>query len=142
MPSRTLVVCCVLAVALGACGGSDEAPTSPELWGSAWGLVEIPVAGDGLRPIPDGVTIDLRFEGGRVVGSAGCNTYWAPVVQDGSTLRIGEVTLSSRACAVDVMATEDTFLAQLARVSAFRGGTDRLTLVDANDTDLLRFDPA
>jgi heat shock protein HslJ len=129
-------------VTLGACGGSDEAPTPPELRGSAWVLVEIPVAGDGVRPIPDGVTIDLRFEGGRVVGSSGCATFRAPAVQDGADLRVGEATLSAGRCAVAVQATEDTFLAQLARVSGFRGGIDRLTLVDANDTDLLRFDPS
>lgn len=84
-----------VALALSACttpsGTTGRAP--PELAGTQWLVVEI----DGRRPLGGDLTASFSVDG-RISGDSGCNQFSGPYIQDGSTVRFGELLSTRRAC--------------------------------------------
>lgn len=76
-------------------GGGDGAAG---LAGRVWQVVGV-VEADVVQPPPPGVTATLQVEDGRISGSAGCNSYSAQAVIEGSSLRVGAISVTERACA-------------------------------------------
>lgn len=74
-----------------------------------WRVVGV-VEGDVVQMPPPGVEATLLVEEGRISGSAGCNEYTGPVEMTGTSLRVGNLSITERACvdAVDWPAFLDT----------------------------------
>lgn len=75
------------------------------------------------EPLPAGSpSITLRFSGGGIMGSAGCNDYDAPVAAGDSSgkISIGKFTVGEQICSGNVAETESRFLESLA--GAYRIG--------------------
>lgn len=72
----------------------------------------------------------LRFEGGRVAGSGGCNRFGASYTQSGDSLSFSPVAATRMACKGAPMTTEHAFFDMLGRVKAMRIEGDTLSLLD------------
>ena len=96
------------------------------LVGSAWIAEEI----EGRRVL-DQVQSTLTFESAeRIVGSTGCNRYFAPLQVSGMALRIGMGGSTRRACPPEVVDQESRFLAALDAVRTYRRDGSTLLLSD------------
>ncbi len=82
------------------------------------------------------------FEDGRMTGSTGCNGYGRPYTVDGSTLELGQGTQTLIGCPPPAGDVESAFVAALEQVAGWRIEDDELVLVDADDSELLRFGAA
>lgn len=120
--SDTVTVMADTKIARG-CGGTILPPA--DLDGTSWSFVSI-----GGISLNRGMSAELRFEGGRILGSAACNHFSGPYEIEGALLRAGTLALTRKACAADTMALDDDLLALLeapVRLSFLANG--RLTLV-------------
>jgi heat shock protein HslJ len=124
-PQPTVVV--VRFQRLDAQGRCDDNKADRPLLGTDWRL-------PGARP---GSPATLRFDGGRVTGSDGCNRVMGPVVVAGSQLRFGPLAGTRMACSSG-QAEADAFGAALLRVQRHRIRGDVLELQDEEGTALLR----
>jgi len=87
-----------------------------------------------------GVPSTLTFESAeRVVGSTGCNQYFAPLTLVGTALRFGPAGSTRRACSPAIMDQERRFLAALETVRTYRVHDGVLSLLDEDARDLIRF---
>lgn len=107
------------------CGGETEAL----LRGEPWVVQEI--AGAALVA---GSRASLVFdEGGRVTGTASCNSYTAPYTLTGEGLTIGAAAASRKACVPAVMKQEAAFLAALAAVQRIEVTADGTLVLHTAD---------
>jgi heat shock protein HslJ len=77
-----------------------------------------------------GTEITARFEGGRLSGSAGCNTYMTSYTVSGNRIEIGPAASTRMLCAspMGVMEQEAAYLAALPMANVYRIEGDRLIL--------------
>jgi heat shock protein HslJ len=147
---RPLVALTALAVvALAACtstGGSSpsaDASGSPvaaaSLEGTPWQLTDYVGPGGGMLPVPDAVAATALFEGGRVSGSTGCNTYTGAYTLEGDALTVSGVATTMMACEPIPAAVEQAFTTALSSVATYRIAGDVLELTTAQGTVGLRF---
>jgi putative lipoprotein len=127
-------------MALFVIGCQSVAPTAAPpatvfaLVGTAWIAEEI----EGRRGL-DQVQSTLTFESAeRIVGSTGCNRYFAPLQVSGTALRIGMGGSTRRACPPEVMDQESRFLAALDAIRTYRRDGSTLLLSDAGGQVRLR----
>jgi heat shock protein HslJ/uncharacterized membrane protein len=94
------------------CGGlpiGDAPVAGTRLEGAPWAIAII-----GGRPVThEGA--EMRFEGGRLTGSAGCNRFSAHYTLNRGTLRVGFVRATRMACPEPAMTAENRVLAILAQ---------------------------
>ena len=120
---------------LAACGGDDASSTGADVSGVVWQLSEL--SGE---PVPDGIVPTLEFDGARVAGSGGCNTYGSQAsFDDGAVTIAPEIVSTLMACEPAVTEVETQFLQILPTVSRFEIADDTLTLSDDADEVLLVF---
>ena len=113
---------------LAACGSNDGAE-SIDLTGTTWVLTEL----DG-EPLPDGVTVDLTFDGERVAGSSGCNQYSsAATFEDGAVSVEPAIASTMMACEQPAMDVETAYLTALAEVTNYTVEGSTLVLADSGD---------
>jgi heat shock protein HslJ/uncharacterized membrane protein len=128
-----------LCIALTACGtaappGLTQAPGEPPLSGTSWVVEDIDGGG-----VIEAVAATLVFESEeRIVGSTGCNRYFAPIRRSGTALRIGAIGSTRRACPVPAMGQERSFLTALAAVTTLRHESRTLWLVDESSRARVR----
>jgi heat shock protein HslJ len=109
-------------------------PGSFPLTGTAWVADEI----DGQRVV-DGVVSTIAFDGwAQAVGSTGCNRYVAPFHIAGSTLRLGDIAVTRRACPPAVMDQEHRFVVSLGAIRAYHQEGETLWLLDEAGHVLVR----
>ncbi len=141
-PLLTLAASLLALVALGAlagCGSDDEtetgggtSSTTPDA--SADAGTDAGISGrdwllgaDGTSfPVPDGVEITLRIDGGEASGSGGCNRYTSTVEIDGADITFGTVASTMMACAEpEKSEAETTYTNALSQIETFEvdGGT-------------------
>jgi len=116
-------------------GGSRYAP---ELAGTSWVVTRI----DGRAPLRgDALSADFGVDG-RLNGDSGCNSYSGPFIQDGSTIRVGELLSTRRACIdADRQRQEGRVLAILQGETIVRYERDRLNVRSSDGTlELARTD--
>lgn len=116
-------------------------PPAPEpLVGTNWTLGSFHTA-DAVSSVIAGTTITAVFnEDGSVVGSAGCNRYFASYTVTGTSMSIGTAGSTKMYCtSPGVMQQESTYLASLSRATTFTISGDQLSLADAKGTTLLSF---
>lgn len=136
----------VIAMVLGALdltgvtrAGEGDNSGAPPLEGTPWALQGL-VDDDGQTlPLVADTEITLRFEGGRLQGSGGCNRYFASYeIQDGR-LSMGRPGATMMACAQTVMDQEQAFLGALEKAARFEIRDARLVLLDSQGRRLAVF---
>src|SRR6185295_13068324 len=85
------------------------------------------------------VAPSAQFMNGSVTGSTGCNRFTAPYTLDGGTLEIGEVASTRMACAPPADTVEREYVAALGQVAAWQSESGELTLLDAGESEVLRY---
>lgn len=112
---------------------SGWSATGP-LAGTSWVAQEI----DGVGVL-EGVQSTVVFESEeRIVGSTGCNQYFASLRRSDVTLRVGPIGGTRRACPAPVMNQERLFLEALAAITTFRRDNRALWLIDESSRTRLR----
>jgi heat shock protein HslJ len=129
-------VVAAVAVLLTGCGEGDAGSDSSELEGVPW-VMTAGIAIPGWEAAPPSVT----FDGARMGGFTGCNSYGGPYTVDGSSLELGQLAMTLVGCPSPAAEVETAFLAALERVAAWRIEDDELLLLDADEAELLRFAP-
>jgi heat shock protein HslJ len=122
--------------------GSPAQQPGAKLEGVEWQLEES-VRPDGeLVEVPSEVLATANFADARVSGSTGCNRYGGSyTITDDGALRILDV-VSTMTCLPEADAVERAMLAALDRTASAKLGVDRLSLIDTDGVELLRFRPA
>ncbi len=91
-----------------------EAEPPPTLEGVAWKITGFNNGRQAVVSPLNGTSLTLTFADGKVLGSAGCNTFRASYTADGNRLSIGPAATTRKACPADgVMEQERQFLAAL-----------------------------
>jgi heat shock protein HslJ len=97
------------------------------------------ISGGAMQDVPASVTVDARFEGGRVSGSSGVNTYGATYTLSGSSLTIGDALSTMMAGPPLAMQVEQDYLAALPLSSSFTAGADSLNIYDKDGKQILTY---
>ena len=120
----------------------EKAVPMPDLplTGTDW-VLETYNANNTVSSVIAGTTVTVTFApDGNVTGNAGCNHYGGQYSLDGGNLAISSLFSTLMYCETPgVMEQESAYLTLLANVTSFRVEGDRLTLTDADGTDLLFF---
>jgi heat shock protein HslJ len=101
--ARSAVLAAV-ALALGACSTTVPVGPPPDLSGTSWTVTSIDGNPTGRGPE---LTADFTVDG-RINGDSGCNSYSGPYIQTGSTVRIGELLSTRRACVNDEWQSQES----------------------------------
>jgi heat shock protein HslJ len=139
MFAAVLAVAAIAAVA--GCGNGDDATSDtpdPALSGR-WVLTGLAVDGT-VRPLPDGVSADITFDGGRVNGRGPVNTFSGTYTSGGDgTLAFGPLARTEMAGTPRQNALEDAFFAGLEATRSFAIADGELSLRDEGGDTLLTF---
>ena len=85
-----------ISLLAGCASGTVSREPVPDLSGTRWTIVAV----DGSTPRRGDEPLSVEFGvDGRVSGNSGCNSFAGPYIRDESTLRIGELLSTRRACA-------------------------------------------
>lgn len=141
-----LAACTAMATPPAPSTASSAAPsaapspaTSPALDRTAWTLSALPGA-----PVPAGPTATLRFEGGRMAGSDGCNRWGAPYAAAEGKLQVtGPMVGTQMACPEPAASLASAFQAALSKARGYRlagpDGARTLELTDGTGATVARF---
>ncbi|UVC14034.1 YbaY family lipoprotein [Mesorhizobium onobrychidis] len=116
---------------------SEQPPTAP-VFGQSW-LVEYI---DGIGVIAEPQATFRIDEAGKAGGSGPCNVYFATAKVDGSTIAIGDIGSTFKACASEIMAEEKALFEALAKAASYHVDAGKLIIVDKDDRVILRFNAA
>jgi heat shock protein HslJ len=118
-------------------------PKTP-LEGTTWTAQAYNNGRGGVVSLIEGTEITARFEGGRVAGSAGCNTYTAAYSVNGNAIEIGPAANTRMACVAPpgTMEQEQAYLAALGMARVYRLEGSRLILETADGARVASFVPA
>lgn len=126
--TRTFALLSILALTLAACGEpSEQASIDPTT--SSWVLESGTVDGAEV-PIVDGYPITLVFdEDGQAGGKSACNNYFAGYTVSATEISFEDAGSTMMACTPEeVMTSESTYLAALARVETFTATDTEMTM--------------
>jgi len=110
----------------------------------AWEVTSV-LYDDGIRSVVGGTTLTARFGAdGALSGSSGCNTFHGTYEEQGTTLRIGPLASTRKACTTPegAQAQERGYLAALESVVRFEQAGERLTLLNAKGQMAVTLDRA
>ena len=122
-----VVVSAALSSPVGASATSASTPTP--LVGTHWVLSGPRVVGAASAD----VTVTALFDGTTVSGESGCNTFGGPYTVNGTSIRIGPLNSTLRACADDALNTQEAqYLMALELAASFQVKGNRLDLLRAD----------
>jgi heat shock protein HslJ len=107
---KTLALTLLLQVAGVTPPLTSAQPTMP-LYQGVW-IVEVV---DKIKVMPDS-RVTMRIEGGTVAGLASCNTYRGSFTVTGTSIKVGELLRTMKACDPPRLSEENDFLAVLREV--------------------------
>ena len=150
MKHLPLIVMPVAVCVIGLACGNESAPIASqtteiveqvEFEGVLWRLVELRSETGEMVSLLDQTTVDAKFDGGEVGGSAGCNRYFGTYsLGEATELTVGsEMGSTQMACPPEIMAQEQRYLALLGQVVTADRVDDHLRLQDADSATLLKF---
>lgn len=145
-----------LALLLAACsttgGGASQAAgaasplagaSSPEvatpLEGTNWQLTDYAGPEGNTIPVPEAVAATALFEGGKVSGNSGCNTFTGTYTLDGEKITISQLATTMMACGDIQMALETAFTTAMSKVATWSISGDTLELKTAEGKVGLKF---
>jgi heat shock protein HslJ len=126
-------IAALVALALGACGGSGSEPGGSEPGGSSstydgtWTLVE-GRGPDGEISVIDGYPVTLTVEGELIGGTAACNGYNGEATIDGTSFKVPGFSMTEMGCRRDVMDAEAAYVSALSAANTIGREQDVLTL--------------
>lgn len=127
-PVRRAFARLLLAGALAGCSAMAPSADLPELVGTAWTLESLP----GHAPVA-GSVVTLRFDGGRVQGTDGCNRYTAPYTVVGRALQVAPDAATTRmACPPEIARQAAAYIGALTQARGYRVGGGVLQLLAAD----------
>jgi heat shock protein HslJ len=96
------------------------------------------------EPAPGEPAVTLRFADGRFAGSAGCNSYTAPVQagKQPGDISVGPAAATRKTCPEPTMGIESRFLSALGAVEQFSFRDGRLVLTYRPENKGLLFERA
>ncbi len=104
---------------------------TPELAGPTWRLTAYNNGRGGVQSIlADTQPTALFGADGQLSGSGGCNTFSGPYQSTASSLSIGPLASTFKACEQPIMEQEAAYLQALQQTSTYRFDNGRLVLVD------------
>jgi heat shock protein HslJ len=133
-----VVLATAAALLLAACGGDDAGATAPTsarrpLEGPTWVLdvdqLDVEDVGE--------VFPTIRFLGGQVSGTTGCNSFRGTYTLDGSDLRFSPLATTLIGCPPPLEALEREVLDRLAAVTGYQISAKRLSLRAGEETVLV-----
>lgn len=104
----------------------------PQLAGVNWKVTSFNNNRHAVVGVLGNSNITMSFKDGKVAGSAGCNNFHGTYATEGSTLKIGPLATTRRACEEPLMTQEQQFLAALASAVTWS--------IDGNVLDMHRAD--
>lgn len=114
--------------AISGCTAMPPPADLPELAGTAWTLSSLA----GHAPVA-GSVVTLRFDGGRVQGTDGCNRYTAPYTVAGPTLQVAPNMATTRmACPPEIARQAEAYVGALAQAHSYRVAGGELRLIAAD----------
>jgi heat shock protein HslJ len=132
---RRIAAILAFASLLAACTAMTPAAKTPDLNNTAWVLSSLP--GHTLK---SDALPTARFEGGRIVGTDGCNRYTAPYTATGTTLKVGAGGAATMmACPPEVMKQAEAFMGALTKADTFRMVDGQLQLLAGDGTVVATF---
>ncbi len=118
---------------------ATSAPQPPAIIGS-WVLVSYNNGQGALASPIAGTEITAQFgTNGIVTGSDGCNTYNLPYTATGNTVTVGSGTATGMACAEDVTAQAQAYMAALQQSQTYQVAGSQLTIFAASGQKLLQY---
>jgi heat shock protein HslJ len=118
----------------------EVADPDRQLEGTRW-VVDGIVTGDAVSSVPVGVTAGLTISNGKLQVETGCNAGSAAVSATATTLTIGPLALTKKACAPEAMAVEQAVAAVLSGQVGYTIEADVLTLPASGTRLILRAAP-
>ena len=112
-------------------------PAASSLEGPIWRLQRYKADGADRKPIASR-DATLRFDGGRISGSGGCNRFMGSYDRQGAKLSIEMGGMTMMACP-EGMEQEQAVSTALREVTGYRLDGDRLTLLGANSMPVLAY---
>ncbi len=114
---------------------------TPELVGPLWQLTAYNNGRGGVQSIQTGTQPTAMFGAdGQITGSGGCNSFSGPYQSTSTTLTIGPLASTFKACDQPIMDQETAYLNALQQTSTYRFDNGRLVLVDASGAMQAIFD--
>jgi heat shock protein HslJ len=86
-----------------------------------------------------GSEITLEFEADQVVGSAGCNNYFATYKIEGNSLTINQIGSTMISCEPEVNEQEMRYVSTFKNVASYQVADERLEMLDADGEIVLTF---
>ena len=138
--ARTLLAAGLVAMAALASGGcsSSDAKGGP-IESRDWHVTAYLDAGGAIKDAYLTVPLDARFEGGKIAGAAGCDTYSASYTLSGEKLTVTDVTAGTAQCDSYANEGRSLFMASLPLAATFKVDGTQLTIYDQGGKEVLRF---
>lgn len=111
---------------------------------TSWRLISF-VGGKGnLSNLIPETEITIEFDSGEIIGSSGCNTYFASYHTDDRNLFIGHIASTERFCPVpeNLMGQETTYIDLLRKSKSHIISNQRLQFLDDRGQTILIFVPS
>jgi heat shock protein HslJ len=120
---------------------TDRVVADPDrqLAGTHW-LLDSIVNGDVVSSVPVGVTASITFADGNVAISTGCNTAGGTAAIGNGTVKLGDITMTTMACAGDAWVVESAMVAALKGEVAWSIKASALTIGPAGHELVFRAD--
>jgi heat shock protein HslJ len=127
--------------AASAAPAASQAPAASgtPLEGTDWLLTDYAGPEGTTIPVPEAVAATALFEGGKVSGNSGCNTYNGSYTLDGDKITISQLATTMMACGDVQMALEAAFTTAMGKVATWSITGDTLELKTAEGKVGLRF---
>lgn len=106
---------------------------APAIIGTTWTATEI-----GGAPAPTDRSTFKITEEMKAAGNGGCNSWFAPIVLEGGTVKLGSIASTKKACR-DTMSQEIAYFAALAAARTWEAAEGELRFLDADGKIVLRF---
>ncbi len=141
--ARLLVTVLALVALVAACGGANATP-SPSLGpinldGTSWRLIGYLSPTGTHFTVPAAVTPGAMFSGGQLKAQTGCNDANGPYTQDGTSIAIGPISSTRKACQDPIATVETAYLAALSVVDTAVGNDSTLLLRQSSGFTALEF---
>lgn len=122
----------LMLLTLPSCGSDAGGSSPPSLDGTSWSMITV---GD-TSAQPGGM---LSFNGGKLAGATGCNSFGGTYTQSGDSLRITLGPTTRIGCPPPLDAQERAVLGALPSTAGFTEQSGTLTLLDASGAPLLTY---
>jgi heat shock protein HslJ len=140
--ARALGGAILLVVLVAACGGAAATPSLgpiSNLDGTNWRLISYLSPTGTNFTVPAAVTPSATFSNGQLSANSGCNTASATYTLTGTTIKIGPLAATQKACQDPIATVETAYFAALSVVDTAVGNDSTLILKQSNGFTALQF---